>query len=1001
MLINIAASLVIAGLLLLVVGIMIARQYTLRAKLLSAFLFIVLLSLGLLAALDSYLMSENLRQSTNKVLDVAARQYADRIDQFNEFNLESIQSEARLPAFVNYIRLRGAEPYHSQTIKEILIALQSRQGKDIVSYAVLNKDGINMVDTVNQYIGSDESQEIYFKEVSLRQSPYQSPVIFSESEQPALFFSSPIEDVAARFLGVLRVKYDANILNSLLSDSRGRIGRGAFAILLDDNNLRLMHGRRSDLQYTMASNISAVDMQVLADNGRVPQDSKRLFVEHPDFIEKLDTTRFNNTNLQVNLFGMGEDEYSLSIARLNTVPWKVVFAQPKAVLTKPIEEQTRATLLFASGIALLVVLIVSGTTRILLDPIRRLTVVVKQIGEGNLETKAKVDTNDEIGGLANAFNDMTNNVRVLVNDLEKEIDNHKLTADSLRKLSQAIEQSPVSVMITDLNGDIEYVNPEFSRVTGYAAAEVKGKNPRFLKSGHTPPSQFTNMWNSITTGQSWSGELYNKKKNGDLFWENVTISPIKSKDGQSTHYLAIKEDISIRKEYEERLMYQASYDKLTDLPNRSLAFDRLKQALANAIRDKERLAVMYIDFDHFKNINDTLGHYAGDSFLKSMAERLKGIVRDVDTVARLGGDEFMLILTSTHHKSGEIPLSEYRDQIQQKAAEILHKVAKPCLIEDMEFSVTASIGIAIFPEDGDDPHILLKNADTAMYRGKRKGRNTFEEFTPEMSDKIVKRVEIESKLRRAIEDGRFYLKYQSLVNTRSMHLEGAEALIRWEDEELGIIAPEIFIPFAEESGAIVDIGRWVIDRVCQDVKGLRADKDNKDFYIAINLSGRQFRGKGIARQISDTLSKYDLNGDSLELEITERLLMKDVPEVLTTLNQFKEMGIKLSIDDFGTGYSSLSYLKRFPFDVLKIDKAFVQDIGVDPDDAALCEAIISMAHSLGLSVIGEGVENEEQFEFLRSRGAEIVQGYYVSKPMRYDEFKQFVTVSDWIASTAE
>ncbi|MGB5279041.1 MAG: EAL domain-containing protein, partial [Gammaproteobacteria bacterium] len=492
---------------------------------------------------------------------------------------------------------------------------------------------------------------------------------------------------------------------------------------------------------------------------------------------------------------------------------------------------------------------------------------------------------------------------------------------------------------------------------------------------------------------------YNRKKNGDLFWENVTVSPIKSSDGNNTHYLAIKEDISIRKEYEERLMYQASYDKLTDLPNRSLAFDRLKQALANAIRDRERLAVMYVDFDHFKNINDTLGHNAGDSFLISMAERLKGIVRDVDTVARLGGDEFMLILTSTHHMSGEIPLSEYRDQIQQKAAEILHKVAQPCVIEDMEFSVTASIGIAIFPEDGDDPHILLKNADTAMYRGKRKGRNTFEEFTPEMSDKIVKRVEIESKLRRAIEDERFYIKYQSLVSTRNMRLQGAEALIRWEDEELGHIAPEIFIPFAEESGIIVDIGRWVLDSVCRDVKGLRADQDSKDFYIAVNLSGRQFRGKGFARQVSDTLSRYRLHGSSLELEITERLLMKDVPDVITTLDQLKEMGIRLSIDDFGTGYSSLSYLKRFPFDVLKIDKTFVHDIGVDPDNAALCEAIISMAHSLGLSVIGEGVENEEQFEFLRSRGAEIVQGYYVSKPMRYDEFKQFVTVSDWIAST--
>ncbi|NNJ97654.1 MAG: EAL domain-containing protein, partial [Gammaproteobacteria bacterium] len=999
MLINIATILVVAGLLLLVVGIMIARQYTLRAKLLTSFLFIVLLSLGLLAALDSYLMSENLEETTYKILDVAARQYADRIDQFNEFNLESIQSEARLPALVDFIKYRGAKPYHSQTIREILTALQSRQAKDIVSFAVLNKDGINMVDTVNASIGSDESEEIYFKEVLLKKSPYQSPVIFSRYEEPALFFSSPIEDITGKFLGVLRVKYNASVLNKLLSDSRGRVGRGAFAMLMDESYLRLIHGRRNDLQNTLAIKISAADLNVLEQNGRVPHNSKRLFAEQPELINKLENTRFNNTNLQIQLFGMGEDLYSLSIARLTTAPWKVIFAQPKEVLIEPVEEQTRATLLFASAIAFLVVFIVAGTTRILLKPIRQLTNVVKQIGEGNLKIKANVDTNDEIGGLADAFNEMTTNVRVLVNDLEKEIDDHKLTADSLRKLSQAIEQSPVSVMITDLDGNIEYVNPEFGRVTGYTSEEVIGKNPRILKSGHTPPSQFTNMWNSITTGQSWSGELYNKKKNGDLFWENVTVSPIKSSDGKNTHYLAIKEDISIRKEYEERLMYQASYDKLTDLPNRSLAFDRLRQALANAIRDRERLAVMYVDFDHFKNINDTLGHNAGDSFLISMAERLKGIVRDVDTVARLGGDEFMLILTSTHHKSGEIPLSEYRDQIQQKAAEILHKVAQPCVIEDMEFSVTASIGIAIFPEDGDDPHILLKNADTAMYRGKRKGRNTFEEFTPEMSDKIVKRVEIESKLRRAVEEEKFYITYQSLVNTRTMRLAGAEALIRWEDDELGHIAPEIFIPFAEESGVIVDIGRWVLDSVCRDVKGLRADQDSKDFYIAVNLSGRQFRGKGFARQVSDTLSKYKLHGSSLELEITERLLMKDVPEVITTLDQLKEMGIRLSIDDFGTGYSSLSYLKRFPFDVLKIDKMFVHDIGVDPDNAALCEAIISMAHSLGLSVVGEGVENEEQFEFLRLRGAEIVQGYYVSKPMRYDEFKQFVTVSDWIAST--
>ena len=272
MLINIATILVMAGLLLLVVGIMIARQYTLRAKLLTSFLFIVLLSLGLLAALDSYLMSENLEETTNKILDVAARQYADRIDQFNEFNLESIQSESRLPALVYYIKYRGAEPYHSQTIKEILIALQSRQGKDIVSYAVLNKDGINMVDTVNEFMGRDESEEPYFNEVLLKKSPYQSPVIFAKSQEPALFFSSPIEDVSGNFLGVLRVKYNARVLNKLLSDSRGRVGRGAFAMLIDENYLRLIHGRRSYLQYTLATSISSVDAMVLEEEGRIPQN---------------------------------------------------------------------------------------------------------------------------------------------------------------------------------------------------------------------------------------------------------------------------------------------------------------------------------------------------------------------------------------------------------------------------------------------------------------------------------------------------------------------------------------------------------------------------------------------------------------------------------------------------------------------------------------------------------------------------------------------------------
>jgi len=644
------------------------------------------------------------------------------------------------------------------------------------------------------------------------------------------------------------------------------------------------------------------------------------------------------------------------------------------------------------------VLIVMAATQLLLGPIKRLTAVVETIAKGDLDVTANIEANDEIGGLANAFNKMTSNINNLIVDLEEEVGSHKLTAEHLNKLSQAIEQSPVSVMITDLDGNIEYVNPQLCKITGYQEDELIGQNPRILKSGNTPEIQFKNMWNAITSGQSWSGELYNKKKNGDLFWENVTVSAIKNNENKNTHYLAIKEDISLRKDYEERLLYQASYDKLTSLPNRSLAYDRIQQAIANAIREQEKLALLYMDFDHFKNINDTLGHGAGDEFLKYMAGRLKGCVRDFDTVARLGGDEFLIMLLEVNDGEGDPALS-FEDIIKQKTADILQRVAKPCVIQDMEFSVTASVGIALFPQDGDDPHILLRNADTAMYRSKRKGRNTYEVFTPEMGDVVMKRVEIDSKLRRALENGDFYLQYQPLMDARTQSIVAAEALIRWEDEELGMVSPEEFVPLAEESGLIVEIGDWVIDTALADVKKWREQSEHKDFYMAINLSSRQFRGKDMVKKIADSLKQYDLPGSCLELEITERLIMKDVPHVVSILNQFKEMGIRLSIDDFGTGYSSLSYLKRFPFDVLKIDKSFISDIADDVDDRALCDAIIAMAHSLGLSIIGEGVENKEQFEFLCERGVEIIQGYYVSVPMINDDFLKFIAISEWVETT--
>jgi len=1001
-LLEVAGLLVASGILLLVIGIFIARQYTLRAKLITAFLVILLTSLTVLALLDGYILGENLTRGANKTLSSSARQYADRIDQFHRQNLKFVKTEANLPVIIEFLKRKAEPPFNRQALLEILRALESRQKDTILSYAILNPQGVNILDTIPANIGIDESEEDYFTRLVKAdgQSVYRSPILFDEANgsRPVIVYSSQINDLSGKLIGVLRARYDAGILSSLFDRTKGMVGRGSFAVLLDENNLRLVHGRRSDLQYTLASEIDKDTLQALKQQQRIPSDASGAFIESAEWTERINRVNLSNPIVETGFYGLGTSLFSSAVLQLETAPWTIIVSLPQDVFLEPVTEQTKSALMLVAIIVLIVVLIVMAATHLLLGPVIRLTSVVKTIAGGNLHVKAKVEADDEIGSLASAFNDMTSSINTLIDDLEAEVGSHKLTAENLNKLSQAIEQSPVSIMITDLDGNIEYVNPQLCRITGYKEEELIGENPRILKSGHTPEIQFKNMWHAITAGQSWSGELYNKKKNGDLFWENVTISPIKNKEGVSTHYLAIKEDISLRKDYEEQLLYQASYDKLTDLPNRTLAYDRISQAITNAIREQKHIALLYMDFDHFKNINDTLGHGAGDEFLKQMAVRLKGSVRDFDTVARLGGDEFLIMLVQVDEGRNDEIIS-FEEVVKRKAENILSEVSRPCTIQDMEFSVTASVGIAIFPQDGDDPHVLLRNADTAMYRSKRKGRNTYEVFTPEMGDVVMKRVEIDNKLRRALEHGDFYLKYQPLMDAQSQSIVGAEALIRWTDSVLGEVSPEEFVPLAEESGLIVDIGNWVLDTAFSNVKKWRENTEYKDFYIAINLSSRQFRGKDIVKNIADGLKRHGLPGSSLELEITERLLMKDVPHVISILNQFKEMGVRLSIDDFGTGYSSLSYLKRFPFDVLKIDKAFISDIGEDPDDTALCDAIIAMAHSLGLSIIGEGVENREQFEFLHQRGVETIQGYYVSEPMLSEEFLQFIAIADWLETT--
>jgi len=559
-----------------------------------------------------------------------------------------------------------------------------------------------------------------------------------------------------------------------------------------------------------------------------------------------------------------------------------------------------------------------------------------------------------------------------------DINERKLARESLRKLSRAVEQSPASVVITDTKERIEYANPKFLEITGYSLEEVLGRKPNILKSGHTPKSDYDDLWRTITSGREWRGEFLNVRKDGRRYWEYASISPIKATDGTITHYIAVKEDISVRKEYEERLFHQANFDPLTGLPNRVLVLDRLNQGLSRARREGDSLAVVFVDLDNFKNVNDTLGHAEGDVLLKQAARRLTDCVRETDTVSRTGGDEFVIVLPAMHQPS----------DVEFVARKIMEAFSKPFAIGSYDFHVTPSMGIAIFPGDGDDPSILLRNADAAMHLSKRKGRNAFQFFTPEINQRMVERMDLESRLRHALTRDDLYLVYQPIIDSRTGGLVSVEALLRWNDDELGAVPPDRFITVAEETGLIVPIGEWVMRTACLQARQWREEGVELQ-RMQVNISGQQVQGPEFVDIVRGALEDSALPPGVLDLEITESTLMADVPAAAKTLEELRGLGVKLSIDDFGTGYSSLSQLRVFAVDTLKVDSSFVRDITADLDRTAIAEAIVVMGHSLGLTVTAEGVETEVQFEMLRAWGCDNVQGYLFSMPLIADDLKAF------------
>lgn len=550
---------------------------------------------------------------------------------------------------------------------------------------------------------------------------------------------------------------------------------------------------------------------------------------------------------------------------------------------------------------------------------------------------------------------------------------------SLKKLSTAVEQSPATVVITDRFGYIEYVNPKFEDITGYSAKEVIGAKPSILKSGDTNEEAYRDLWETISSGQTWHGEFKNRRKNGEFFWELASISPITNEEGEITHYLSVKEDINARKEYERKLFDQANFDNLTGCPNRALANDRLSQAIKRAHRNKTVVVVMFLDLDNFKKVNDTLGHSTGDELLKSTAERLKGCVREGDTVARLGGDEFLVV----------IPDLKTPFAAEGIATKIIETLGKTTMINGNELVVSASIGMTAFPDDGDNVSDLLKNADAAMYKAKEAGRNGYRFYTPEMNNEALRRLEIESHLRHAIERNELSLHFQPIVEIPSGNVYKAEALLRWTSPELGLIRPDEFIPIAEDAGLIVEMGEWVLQHACENA--VRWNRGRQDpVRVAVNVAFPQVRHGDFDKTVAMILDKTGLDAHLLDIEITERVFMSELVTVDKVLSSLRRLGVNLSIDDFGTGYSSITYLKRFPINALKIDKSFIQGALCNAEDAALVTGIIAMAKSLGMSVTGEGVESAQQLEYLVSANCDLAQGYFMSTPLSEEEFHRFL-----------